>query len=281
MAAAGYVGPIEHIARSHTPEANVPNPLLNEKAFKTARAADGWAAPDPTSRLGVGIETAKSTTMTMNGTMSATAVLFALLLLGGIVGWRQVSVVEKQAQFPSWSVLAIIIAIGAMLVTNFRPRLARITGPVYAIAEGLLLGAISHAYDIAYKGIVVQAVGATTAVIGVMIFLQRTRIVRVTDRLRRIVLGATMGVFVFYMATFVLSFFGFKATFLSDGSPLAIFLSLALAGLAAFRFLVEIDFVEKQTKAGARRARWSGSPPSVSWPPPCGSTSRSCGCSPT
>ena len=230
----------------------MPNPLLNEKAFKTARAADGWAAPDPTTRLGAAVET-RPNTMTMNGTMSATAVLFAVLLLGGVVGWRQVKVVELQAQFPSWSVLAIIVAIGAMLVTNFKPRIARITGPVYAIAEGLLLGAISHAYDIAYKGIVVQAVGATTAVIGVMIFLQRTRIVKVTDRLRRIVLCATMGVFVFYMLTFVLSFFGFKATFLSDGSPLAIFLSLALSGLAAFRFLVEIDFVEKQTKMGAPR----------------------------
>ena len=228
------------------------NPFLNEKKFEVVRAETGWAAPDPTARAGTSVES-RSTTMTMNGTLSATAVLFALLLLGGVVGWRQVTVHEGAAQFPGWSVLAILVAIGAMIATNVRPRLAKITGPVYAIAEGLLLGAISHAYDVAYHGIVVQAVGATTAVVGVMIFLQRTHIVRVTDRMRRIVLSATMGVFVFYMLTFVLSFFGLKAEFLSNGSPLAIFLSLALSGLAAFRFLVELDFVERQTRMGAPR----------------------------
>ncbi len=229
----------------------MPNPLLNDKAFNTARAdGGGWAAPAPDTRIGASVET-RSNTMTMNGTMSATAVLFALLMLGGVVGWRQVTVTEGATQFPSWSVLAIIGAIAMMLLTNFKPHLAKFTGPIYAVAEGLLLGAITHAYDLAYHGIAIQAVGATTAVIGVIIFLQRTKIVKVTDRMRRIVLGATMGVFVFYMLTFVLSFFGFKAQFLSNGSPFAIFLSLALAGLASFRFLIEIDFVDKQTKMGA------------------------------
>ena len=228
------------------------NPFLNEKKFQVVRAESGWAAPDPTMRVGASVDS-RPTTMTMNGTLSATAVLFALLLLGGVVGWRQVTVREGATQFPAWSILAILVAIGAMILTNVKPRLAKITGPVYAIAEGLLLGAITHAYDLAYRGIAIQAVGATTAVVGVMIFLQRTKIVKVTDRMRRIVLSATLGVFVFYMLTFVLSFFGFKATFLSDGSPLAIFLSLARAGLAAFRFLVELDFVERQTKMGAPR----------------------------
>jgi uncharacterized YccA/Bax inhibitor family protein len=232
----------------------VSNPLLNDKAFQSARAAadgPGWAAPNPTTRFGTPT-VEQSNTMTMNGTMSATAVLFALLMLGGVVGWRAVTVREGVgAQFPTWSVLAILGALGMMLLTNFKPHLAKITGPIYAVLQGLLVGAITHAYDIQYNGIAIQAVGATTAVIGVIVLLQKTRIVKVTDRMRRIVLSATMGVFVFYMITFVLSFFGFKATFLSDGSPLAIFLSLALAGLAAFRFLVEIDFVEKQTQMGA------------------------------
>lgn len=230
----------------------MPNPLLNDKAFNAARAdGAGWAAPNPATRIGASVKD-RATTMTMNGTMSATAVLFALLLLGGVVGWRQVTVSEgRGVVFPTWSILAILGAIGMMFLTNFKPHLAKITGPIYAVLEGLLLGAITHAYDIQFNGIAIQAVGATTAVIGVIVFLQRTKIVTVTDRMRRVVLGATLGVFVFYMITFVLSFFGFKATFLSDGSPLAIFLSFALAGLAAFRFLVEIDFVDKQTKMGA------------------------------
>lgn len=228
----------------------MPNPLLNEKNFETARA--GWAAPDPTSRLGAGVqERTRVTTMTWNGTVSATGVLFALLILGAVVGWRQVVATRTNIQIPSWTIVAMLGAIGAMLLTNFKPRLARITAPVYALLEGLVVGVVSHLYNIRTDGVVIQAVGATTAVIFVMTMLQRTKIVKVSDRMRRMVLGATLGVAVFYGVSLLLSLFGMSVDFLDSPSPLGIALSLGLAGLAAFRYLVELDFVDKQVQRGA------------------------------
>ena len=51
----------------------------------------------------------------------------------------------------------------------FKPHLAKFLAPVYAIAEGLFVGAISKAYETYYDGIVIQAAGATIAVFAVML----------------------------------------------------------------------------------------------------------------
>ena len=236
----------------------MPNPLLNEKNFQAARSDGGWAAPDPGTLLGSGTRTeARTTTMTWNGTVSATGVLFALLMLGGVAGWRQVTetrVGERlSVNAPSWTLIALFGAIGLMFLTSFKPHLARITAPIYALVEGLVVGVVSHLYNVQYNGVVIQAVGTTTAVIFVMTMLQRTKIVKVTDRMRRVVMGATMGVMVFYGVSLLVSLFGVNISFFDSPSPLGIALSFGLAGLAAFRYLVELDFVDRQVKAGAPR----------------------------
>ena len=53
-----------------------------------------------------------------------------------------------------------------------------------------------------------QAVGATLGVFAVMLVLYRTKIIKVTDRFRRIVITATMGLMVFYLVSFVINLFG-------------------------------------------------------------------------
>ena len=56
-----------------------------------------------------------------------------------------------------------------------------------------MLGAISAAYNTQFNGIVLQAVLATLAVFATMLFLYATRLVKVTDRFRRITLFAMVG----------------------------------------------------------------------------------------
>ena len=54
-------------------------------------------------------------------------------------------------------------------------------------------------------------------VFAVMLVLYRTRIIKVTDKFRRTVIIATMGVMVLYLFSFVISLFGTTLPFL-DGS---------------------------------------------------------------
>jgi len=66
-----------------------------------------------------------------------------------------------------------------------------------------------------WSGIVLQAAGATLAVFAVMLALYHTRIIKVTDKFRRAVIFATLGVMVLYLGSFIFSLFGGSLPFLN------------------------------------------------------------------
>jgi len=245
------------------------NPILNESRFNKLRErtagdagwgvgsgqpANTWAPPindGPVSPHHPGV-------MTVSGTASASMVLFALLLVSAAVGW--IAVAEPQPgvlSFPPMAFVGAIVGFIAVMVTVFKPMTSHILGPIYAVGQGLFVGALSKMFDASYSGIVVQAVGTTLAVFGVMLFLYRTRILRVTDKFRRIVIGATLGLMVFYLASFVFSMFGANVSFFSSSSGVGILFSLFVAGLAAFNLALDFDFIERGEAMGLpRRMEW-------------------------
>jgi uncharacterized YccA/Bax inhibitor family protein len=139
----------------------------------------------------------------------------------------------------------------------FKPLLARFTGPLYALVEGTVVGAITHLYNLEYEGIVLQAVGLTIGVFAVMWFLHATHLIRVTEKLRMCVIAATGAICLMYLFSFVASMFGAGVTYLHDGSAFGIGLSLLIVGVAAFNLLLDFDFVERGVAAGIdKRMEW-------------------------
>jgi uncharacterized YccA/Bax inhibitor family protein len=194
--------------------------------------------------------------MTLNGTISASAVLLVLLLISGAFGWNAASgpTLENGVEtysFPPMAFLGIIVGFIAVIVANIKPNLAKILGPVYALAYGFAVGAISKGYETFYDGIVVQAVLATASVFLVMLVLYRTRIIRVTEKFRRTVMIATIGVMVLYLFSFVLRLFGTTLPFLNgDNMVLSIGFSLFVCGLAAAMLALDFDFIERGIQTG-------------------------------
>lgn len=192
--------------------------------------------------------------MTVQGTATATLMLVALILAAGTVTWM--SIAEPVAGEPvvlpmGWVFGGFIAAIIAVLVATFRPPTARIAAPVYAVAEGVVLGAISRAYSQEYNGIVLQAVGATLGVFVVMLLLYRSRAIRVNDRYRRVVMGAMLGLMGFYLVSFIMGIFGAMPSFIHDASGVGILFSLFVAGLAAANLGMDFDMIERASAAKA------------------------------
>jgi uncharacterized YccA/Bax inhibitor family protein len=132
----------------------------------------------------------------------------------------------------------------------FKPHLARFTGPLYALLEGLVLGAISRVYEEQWNGIVLQAVVITVLVLGAMAFLYATRIIKVTDRMRRIVIGATLALAAFYLISLLASLVGLTVPLIWDAGPFGILFSVAVCGLAAFNLALDFDLAERGVQEG-------------------------------
>jgi uncharacterized YccA/Bax inhibitor family protein len=238
------------------------NPMLNERTLE--KASQTWAPPEPPSDrfpppiTDGPISPWKPKVMTVNGVISATSVLFVLLLASAAVGWSQTETVtfddgtSAVSGIPALAWVGLVVGIGLVFLLMFKPHLAKFIAPAYALAQGFFVGAISKAYETWYDGIVIQAAGATIAVFGVMLVLYRTRIIKVTNRFRRIVVSATIGIMVFYGVCLLIQLFAGSGavSFLSSPSLLGIGFSILVAGLAAFNLALDFDFIERGAKQG-------------------------------
>ncbi len=242
------------------------NPALNDKVFtreiEAARAAGAggrMTRPPVDDQVSPWTPPSSTETMTIGGTVSAAAVLLMVLLAAGWVGWAQVTPSPEGVRFPGWILPTVLVAFGVAVLTFFKPRWARFTAPVYAVIEGVVLGAISHVYDLAWEGIVVQAVGLTAAVFGIILFLYATRVIKVTDKLRMGIVAATGAVMVVYLVSIVLRLFGANVPLLHDASPIGILISLAIVAIAALNLLLDFDFIERGAAEGAPKyMEWYG-----------------------
>jgi uncharacterized YccA/Bax inhibitor family protein len=232
----------------------MPNPVLNDKSFREASRA-GWAAPDSATQYNPGISDGPVSShglMTMSGTVTATGALFAILLATAAFGWNTVKETEGVSTgFPSWILFAILGGFGLTMLLRFKPKMAPVLAPLYAAIEGVVVGSISHVYNVAYKGVVVQAIGATLGVFAIMLFLYKTRIIKVTDRMRRAVGAATMGLMLFYLVSIVLNLVHVNVPFINSASPVGILFSVFAAGLASWHLAIDFDNVERYVAAGS------------------------------
>lgn len=217
-----------------------------------------WPPPGapPAAPLAVAYEP-----MTTGGVATACGVLLSLLLIGGWFGWSQVRPLPDGTgvDFPGWLFIPLLAGLGVAILTAFKPAWARVTAPIYAIIEGIVLGAISHLYETAFDGIVLQAIGLTIGVFAMMLFLYTTRIIRVTNKLRMGIIAATGAVLLMYVVDLILRLFGADIPFIHEGGTFGILFSLVVVGIAAFNLLLDFDLVEQGVARQApKHMEWYG-----------------------
>ena len=174
------------------------NPALNEKRFEDVRKEwdPGWAAgasaAAATTATATGVAQtedhaerapARTGVMTANGTFAKTFVLFLLVLAGGAIGWSQTKVSPAgEVDIPGWTWICLFAAFGVAMVCVFKPKTSPFLAPLYALLEGVFLGAISKAFELRWDGIVFQAVLATVGVFFATLALYVFGVVKVTKQ---------------------------------------------------------------------------------------------------
>jgi len=183
---------------------------------------------------------------------------FALVLLAAAsAGYTWYEILRVPERDISGAIFGgAIAALIVGMITSFKPNLARITAPIYAVLEGIALGGISFLYQAQFKGIPLIAVGLTFGVALAMLALYATRIIRVTDQLRSIIFGATAGILMFYVISIILGFFHIQMPgVFGFGMPGLIF-SSAVVIVAAMNLLLNFDLIERLSGSAPQQMEW-------------------------
>lgn len=192
--------------------------------------------------------------MTINGTIQKTALLLVLALLPAAFVWDHFFKVQEITPLITGAIIGgAIVGLILAIVTAFSPKNSMYTAPAYAIAEGFFLGGISAMFEMMYPGLVLQAVGLTFGVLLVMLYLFRSRIIQVTDKLRMGIFAATGAVALVYLVSWIMSFFGTNIPYIHGSGTIGIIFSLVVVGVAAFNLLLDFDFIERSTKLGSAK----------------------------
>ncbi len=216
----------------------MPNPVLT-KQFGEPAAADAALATAPAA-----IKTTGSR-MTIGSVTVATFFLLILVVGGAAFGWVNAVAVQR------WYWLFVLVLLVLVMVTVTRPGLAPLTGIVYSLGQGALVGSISKVYETFYDGVVFLALAATIATFLSMLLLYALRIVRVTQKVRSIVIVATLGIGLFYLITLLLSLFDVDVPLVTGAGTGALVFSILVVIVAALNLLLDFQVIEHGIATGA------------------------------
>ncbi|MGZ4617373.1 MAG: Bax inhibitor-1/YccA family protein [Frankiaceae bacterium] len=187
--------------------------------------------------------------MTLDDVVVKTAGLLVLLLITGAVAWSL-----------DWSggvaLGAAVVGFVLALVVIFKRRTSPALIAAYALVEGVFLGAISHAFNTRYPGIVIEAVLGTLCCFAGVLAAYRARWVRATPRFTRIILAAMIGLVGLMLLNLVVSLFG-GTLGIRDGGGIAIVFSIVAIVVASLSFVLDFDAIEGAIANGApERESW-------------------------
>ena len=218
------------------------NPALSEKNFQSVFVGGN------------------SETMTLKGTLNKFGFMLLMLMGTAYYSWKEFSI-GGNVQPLIWT--GLIGGLITAIVIIFKKEWAGYLAPLYALMEGLFLGAISAMYNDAFAtkapNIVMNAVGLTFGTAIAMYLLYSFKIIKATEKFKAVIFTATAGIAIFYLIAMVLRMFGVDMVFLHEGSLMGIGFSLVVVVVAALNLILDFDMIEQGTAAGAPKyMEWYG-----------------------
>jgi uncharacterized YccA/Bax inhibitor family protein len=208
------------------------NPSLNSKTFERA-------AP------GAGV-------MTIEGTVNKVGILLLLMLVPASYMWSKVMNAWDPGAAMGTALLGLLGAFVFAMITIFKKTWAPVTAPIYAVLEGLFLGAISAVFNQAYPGIAMQAVALTMGTLFTLLLAYRSGLISATENFKLGVVAATGGIALLYLVNIVISMFGGQGIgFIHESGTVGILFSLFVVVIAALNLVLDFDFIETGAEMGA------------------------------
>lgn len=201
-----------------------------------------------------------SQAMTLAGTVNKTAILLMLTLVTASYTWSQFTGPESLPALMPYAWGGAIGGLILALITVFKKTWSPVTAPLYALVEGLFLGAISAIFEMQFPGIVMQAVGLTFGTLAALLIAYKSGLIKATENFKLGVVAATGGIALLYLVNIGMRLFGFEGMgFIHDSGWMGIAFSGFVVVIAALNLVLDFDFIESGVEAGAPKyMEWYG-----------------------
>jgi uncharacterized YccA/Bax inhibitor family protein len=194
--------------------------------------------------------------MTLSGTLNKTLILTLLVFLGGFISWS--GKIPFELYMPVF-IITLITSLIIVFTLMFKPLLANILAPIYAFVEGIFLGMVSLFFETIYPGIVTQAILLTLVIALVMNLLYRNEIIKVTEKFKAIIFGATLGIMGVYLISMVMGMFGSGIPLIHESGLVGIGFSLFVVTIASLNLLLDFHYIDKQIESNLpKKMEWYG-----------------------
>lgn len=210
------------------------NPALSDNAFRSAGVAFGSEA------------------MSIDGAVHKTGISLLVLLVAAAFVWNGGLGDATPLAVMGGAIAGLVLA----LVTVFKKTWAPITTPLYAAAQGLFLGGISAMYEARYPGIVINAVGLTMGTLAALLLAYRSGLIRATENFKLGIFAATGAIFLVYLVSMVLGFFGVQVPLIHGSGIVGIGFSLFVVAIAALNLVMDFDFIENAAGRAPKYMEW-------------------------
>jgi uncharacterized YccA/Bax inhibitor family protein len=211
------------------------NPFVSDKQFSN-------------SNIGV---TKEAGLMTVQGAVNKSMILTGILFASALFVYTYFA---SAGTIPSMGLLygTMFGALGIALFTYFKPTAAPISAPLYAVVEGILVGAVSVMYaTFLGDGIVFNALMLTILCLASMLFAYKTGMIKATEKFRSVITTATGAIAMIYMLSIILNLFGVTVPYLHQGGMIGIGISLFIISIASLNLILDFDNIEKGAEHGA------------------------------
>lgn len=219
--------------------------------FTTMNFLDKTSNPAFTNYFFGGKNT-KVKTMTVTGIFIKSMFSIAVIIIISIGIWKLYSNGNSIKWYGLGGMLAAIII---SIVISVRQQWAHFLVPLYAVAKGFFLGSMSVYAHAHFPNLPYQAIAITVITFFVMLLLYQTRIIVVTKKLRSVIITVASSIFVIYIISWILGFFGIKVFIWGTSWPAIIFNIIALV-FAALSLLLDFDYIERYKNKAPKNKEW-------------------------
>jgi uncharacterized YccA/Bax inhibitor family protein len=205
-----------------------------------------------------GVAVGYGPTMTIAGTVNKAGILMLCVMATAAWSWNQFFT-NGPASVGGLTMVGAFGGFIAAMVTIFKKEWSPVTAPIYALLEGLFLGALSAMLEMRFRGIAIESVALTFGTCFCLLLAYRSGLIRATEKFTLGIVAATGGIALVYVASMVLGLFHVQIPGIFGSGPVGILFSLGVVVIAALNLILDFSFIEEGARRGAPKyMEWYG-----------------------